>query len=171
MYRKYRLTYILRSGDETFVVKRVPRQFYDLSQRLASEFESSSRLRVHTDCNHEENVLVFPFVKSTLLALIQGNPEFPTEGRKKALRQVGEAIQELHSKDWIHLGILPYFEGIACMFLKLTSMIRQMSSLTMSWSTPTPTKKGTRPSPMQSWATSISSSNRRTRSRATLRTP
>lgn len=99
MYRKYRLTYILRSGDETFVVKRVPRQFYDLSQRLASEFESSSRLRVHTDCNHEENVLVFPFVKSTLLALIQGNPEFPTEGRKKALRQVGEAIQELHSKD------------------------------------------------------------------------
>jgi hypothetical protein len=35
---------------------------------------------MHTDCNQEEGVLVFPYFKSTLLALIQGNPEFPTEG-------------------------------------------------------------------------------------------
>lgn len=105
MYRRYRLTYMLRSGDETFVVKRVPRQFYDLSQRLALEFDGSSRLRLHTDCNQEEGVLVFPYFKSTLLALIQSNPQCSTEGRRKILRHVGEAIQELHNKDWIHLGI------------------------------------------------------------------
>lgn len=99
--------FMAKSGDETFVVKRVPRQLYELSQRFASEFESSSRLRVHTDCNHEDNVLVYPYFKSTLLALIQGYPEFPTEGRKKILRQVCEAIQELHSKDWIHLDVKP----------------------------------------------------------------
>lgn len=89
----------------------MPRQFYNISQRLASEFDGSSRLRLHIDCNQEEGVLVFPYFKSTLLALIQGNPDFPPEGRQKILRHVGEAIQELHSKDWIHLGILPYLES------------------------------------------------------------
>jgi serine/threonine protein kinase len=82
----------------------VPRPFYDLSQRLARDIESSRRLRVHTDCNYEEAVLVYPYFKSTLLSLIQDDPEFPWEGRKKILRQVGEAIQELHGKDWIHIG-------------------------------------------------------------------
>lgn len=91
-----------------FVVKRVPRQFYELSQRLALEFNGCSRLRLHTDCNQEEGVLVFPYFKSTLLALIQSNPNFLPEGRRKILRHVGEAIQELHNKDWIHLGICPH---------------------------------------------------------------
>ncbi|KAI7240074.1 kinase-like protein [Hortaea werneckii] len=91
----------------TIMVKRVTRQFYDLSERLASEFGSPSRLRVHVDCNDEEAVLVFPYYENTLLALIQGDPAFPTEGRVKVLRQVGEAIQELHSKDWMHLDVKP----------------------------------------------------------------
>ncbi|KAI7487523.1 kinase-like protein [Hortaea werneckii] len=95
------------SEDDHFVVKRVTRPFYDLSKRLASEFGSSSRLRMHVDCNDEEAVLVFPYYETTLLALIQGDPEFPTEGRMKVLRQVGEAIQELHSKDWMHLDVKP----------------------------------------------------------------
>ncbi|KAK5745232.1 hypothetical protein LTS12_023205 [Elasticomyces elasticus] len=99
--------FMANSGDDSFVVKRVSRQFFHLSQRLASEFEGSSRLRVHVDCNQEEGVLVFPYFETTLLVLIQGNPEFPTEGRKKILRQVGEAIQELHNKDWIHVDIKP----------------------------------------------------------------
>ncbi|RMY90897.1 hypothetical protein D0862_09851 [Hortaea werneckii] len=93
--------------DDYFVVKRVTRPFYDLSKRLASEFGSPSRLRVHVDCNDEEAVLVFPYYETTLLALIQGDPDFPTEGRMKVLRQVGEAIQELHSKDWMHLDVKP----------------------------------------------------------------
>ncbi|OTA31716.1 hypothetical protein BTJ68_08680 [Hortaea werneckii EXF-2000] len=95
------------SEDDHFVVKRVTRPFYDLSKRLASEFGSSSRLRMHVDCNDEEAVLVFPYYETTLLALIQGDPEFPTEGRMKVLRQVGEAIQELHRKDWMHLDVKP----------------------------------------------------------------
>ncbi|KAI7340762.1 kinase-like protein [Hortaea werneckii] len=91
----------------TFTVKRVTRQLYDLSKRLASEFGSSSRLRVHVDRNEEEAVLVFPYYETTLLGLIQGDPEFPTEGRMEILRQVGEAIRELHSKDWMHLDVKP----------------------------------------------------------------
>jgi tRNA A-37 threonylcarbamoyl transferase component Bud32 len=59
---------------------------------------------MHTDCSHEEGVLVYPYFQSTLLSLIQDDLELPTEGRMKILRQVGEAIQELHNKDWIHIG-------------------------------------------------------------------
>ncbi|KAI7714674.1 hypothetical protein KC353_g6679 [Hortaea werneckii] len=99
--------FLADSEDDYFVVKRVTRQFYDLSKRLASEFGSSSRLRVHVDCNEEEAVLVSPYYETTLLGLIQGDPEFPTEGRMKILRQVGEAIRELHSKDWMHLDVKP----------------------------------------------------------------
>lgn len=93
-----------RSASESFVVKRVPRHFFDLSLRLGAEFKGSRRLRLHCDHDQEEAVLAFPYFKSTLLALLQNDPEFPPSGRKKILRHVGEAIQELHDRDWVHLG-------------------------------------------------------------------
>jgi hypothetical protein len=98
---------------------------------------------------------VFPYFQSTLLALIQGNPKFPTEGRKNILRQVGEAIQELHNRDWIHLGIIPYSECYCMDMLGADLHIQQTSNLTTCWSTAIPTEKGTRQSSMQLWATSI----------------
>lgn len=96
---------ISRSGGEFFVVKQVSAEFYELCQRFALDFKISRRLRVHTDCNDEQAILIFPYFKSTLLALIQDDVDFPYEGRKKILRQVGEAIQDLHDKDWLHIGI------------------------------------------------------------------
>ncbi|KAI0847741.1 kinase-like domain-containing protein [Daldinia vernicosa] len=95
------------SGNESFVFKRVPRPFYDLSLRLAAELAGSRRLRMHVDCSREEGILVYPYFRSTLLALIQEDPDFPPVERKKILRCVGEAIQELHSKDWIHIDVKP----------------------------------------------------------------
>lgn len=94
------------SGNESFVFKRVPRPFYDLSLRLATEFTGSRRLRMHVDCNQEEEILIYPSFRGTLLALTQEDPVFPLVERKKILRHVGEAIQELHGKDWIHIGTL-----------------------------------------------------------------
>ena len=38
--------------------------------------------------------------------MIQEDRDFPLAERKKILRRAGEAIQELHSKDWIHIGKL-----------------------------------------------------------------
>jgi tRNA A-37 threonylcarbamoyl transferase component Bud32 len=61
---------------------------------------------MHIDCNQEEDILVYPYFRSTLLALIQEDPDFPPAERKKILQRVGEAIQELHGKDWIHIGTL-----------------------------------------------------------------
>ncbi|OCL11970.1 kinase-like protein [Glonium stellatum] len=95
------------SRNESFVFKRVPRPFYDLSLRLVTEFAGSHRLRMHIDCNQDEGILVYPFFRGTLLALIQEDPDFPPVERKKILRRVGEAIQELHSKDWIHIDVKP----------------------------------------------------------------
>lgn len=94
----------LRCGDESFVFKRVSQPFYDLSQHLALQFAGSGRLRVHMDANQDERILVYPYFKNTLLALITEDPDFPPAERVKVLRVVAEAIQELHSKDWIHNG-------------------------------------------------------------------
>jgi hypothetical protein len=82
------------------------RSFYDLSLRLAAEFAGSCRLRMHIDCNEEEGVLVYPYFRSTLLALQQEDPDMLVTERMKILQYTGEAIQELHSKDWIHIGTL-----------------------------------------------------------------
>ncbi|KAI5860034.1 kinase-like domain-containing protein [Durotheca rogersii] len=95
------------SGNESFVLKRVQRPFYDMSLRLAAEFAGTRRLRMHIDCNEEEGILVYPYFRCTLLALIKEDPDFPPPERQKILRCVGEAIQELHSKDWIHIDVKP----------------------------------------------------------------
>ena len=61
---------------------------------------------MHIDCNEEEGILVYPYFRGTLLGLIHDDEDLPLEERKKILRQVGEAIRELHHKDWIHIGTL-----------------------------------------------------------------
>jgi tRNA A-37 threonylcarbamoyl transferase component Bud32 len=59
---------------------------------------------MHIDCNQEELILIYPYLRDTLLALIKEDSELPLLGRKTILRRVGEAIKELHDKDWIHIG-------------------------------------------------------------------
>ena len=88
----------------SFVLKPVRTPFYELSQTLAAEFAGSRCLRMHIDCSETEDILVYPYFKDTLLGIIQGNPDFPVMERKRILRRVGEAIQELHAFDWIHIG-------------------------------------------------------------------
>ncbi|KAK5651308.1 hypothetical protein OQA88_12603 [Cercophora sp. LCS_1] len=99
---------IFKAENDSFVLKRVPRPFFELSQRLATEFAGSHRLRMHLDSNREEDILIYPYFKDTLLALIKGDAaDLSLAGRKKILRCVGEAIQELHSKNWIHIDVKP----------------------------------------------------------------
>ena len=101
------LTHPRSSGNESFVFKRVSKPFYELSQRLAAEFAGTRRLRMHTDCNQEQRILVYPYFRDTLLGLIKDDSEVLFPERKKILRRVGEAIQELHRKEWIHIGTIP----------------------------------------------------------------
>ncbi|KAH7333305.1 hypothetical protein BKA65DRAFT_527512 [Rhexocercosporidium sp. MPI-PUGE-AT-0058] len=78
------------SRNEFFVLKPVGRSFYALSRTLTAEFAGSRRLRIHVDCNETEDILVYPYFRDTLLAIIQNDPNFA-------------AIQGLHARDWIHI--------------------------------------------------------------------
>jgi tRNA A-37 threonylcarbamoyl transferase component Bud32 len=60
---------------------------------------------MHVDCNSKESILIYPYFRDTLLALLEGDPAFPPEGRLKIMRDIGEAIRELHAKDWVHTGL------------------------------------------------------------------
>ncbi|KAI1174832.1 kinase-like domain-containing protein [Nemania sp. FL0916] len=94
-------------GDRPFVFKRVPEPIYNLSLYLTTEFTNSRRLRIHVDSNEQERILIYPYYKDTLLALIKKDPKLHMIERRKILRCVGEAVQELHHKDWIHIDIKP----------------------------------------------------------------
>ena len=93
-----------RCRGETYAVKRVPPSRFGGLQRLETLLGSSQHLRVHTDYNEVENLLIYPFYRSTLLGLMQEYPDFPPEERRAILRRVGEGLQELHSRDWMHSG-------------------------------------------------------------------
>jgi len=68
---------------------------------------------MHVDYNEDENILLYAYYQSTLLRLLQQDISVSDAARKTVLRQTGEAIQELHSKDWIHIGTI---NGPACIF-------------------------------------------------------
>lgn len=61
---------------------------------------------MHVDSNQEESILIYPYFNDTLITLINGDPDLSVAGRKNILYRVGEAIQELHGKNWIHTGVL-----------------------------------------------------------------
>ena len=75
-----------------------------MSLRLAADFPESRRLRMHVDSNDEEKLLIYPYYRNTPFKLLQEDPEVSVAARKEVLRQTAKAIQELHSKDWIHIG-------------------------------------------------------------------
>ncbi|KAK3312066.1 kinase-like domain-containing protein [Apodospora peruviana] len=95
-----RRIYKTECGNESFVLKRVSRSIYDLNQGLAVEFQDSRRLRMHIDCaqedDQEDHILIYPYFRDTLLALIKNDDEF-------TVRQYGK----LHTKDWIHIDVKP----------------------------------------------------------------
>lgn len=109
IYFEYFCTWLLtpsRSAGQSFILKHVSEHFIFTSQQIADDFPSTKRLRVHTDVSRKESVLVYPYFRDTLLALMKNDPEFPPLQRLKIMRAVAEAVAELHAKDWIHSGML-----------------------------------------------------------------
>lgn len=62
---------------------------------------------MHTDYNEKEHALVYECFRHTLLSLLNENPGFPVAAIKEILRYTGEAVKELHAKNWIHIGTMP----------------------------------------------------------------
>lgn len=75
-----------------------------ISQRLAYEFAGSRRLRLPIDVCPDDEMLVYPYYTDDMFNLIENNPDLPVDEIVKILRHVGESIQELHAKGWLHRG-------------------------------------------------------------------
>lgn len=58
------------------------------------------------DFNPEDRIVIYPYFRDTLLDLVRADPGFPPAELKKVLRYLGEALQEFHTKGWLHLGTL-----------------------------------------------------------------
>lgn len=94
---------------EKFILKRVRRNRFERAVQLAAAMQGSRRLRLHVDSNEQWGVLLYPYYTHTLDEILLLQPgEVPATlsliERKKVLWMVGEAIQELHAKDWTHNG-------------------------------------------------------------------
>lgn len=125
-----------------------------MSLRLAADFPESRRLRMHVDSNDEEKLLIYPYYQNTLLRLLQEDPEVSDAARKRILRQTAEAIQELHSKDWIHIGTASDPDYISHHEILIDNRTAQISSPIIYWSTGLAMKRVLRQSPMSLWVTS-----------------
>lgn len=98
-----------------FVLKPVSRSIFDLLQEFKDEFGNNPRLRIHVDDNKTENVLVYEYFKSDLLSLVGNYPALPIRARKTILKEVGLGLNDIHTKDWIHLGIIPSRLSYRCL--------------------------------------------------------
>lgn len=87
-----------------FVLKPASRSIFELSQELRHEFENNPRIRTHIDEIEGESVLVYEYFKDNLLSLVKNNADLPVEARKLILRELGLGLNDMHSKNWIHLG-------------------------------------------------------------------
>ena len=74
-------------------------------QEFKDEFGNNPHLRNHVDFNGQMNVLVYQYFKSDLLSLVDNYPPLPIEARKKILKEVGLGLNDMHRKNWIHLGM------------------------------------------------------------------
>lgn len=88
-------------------MKPVSSSILEHLQELQVEFESHPGLRTHVDKIKEENILVYEYFKSDLLALVENYPPLPLTARKKMLKEIGNSLAEMHEKNWIHLGTRP----------------------------------------------------------------
>lgn len=90
--------------DRYYILKPTSHSIFEFSQELKHEFGNNPRLRTHIDENEDERVLVYKYMDGHLLSFAKCNSSCPLKERKYILREVALALQDLHSKNWIHLG-------------------------------------------------------------------
>jgi serine/threonine protein kinase len=84
-------------------LKHVSAPIFQTAQTLKSVFGDNPRVRTHVDHNRTESALIYEFFTGDLLRLMD-KTSLSLEARKWILREVGLALNDLHSKQWIHLG-------------------------------------------------------------------
>ncbi|CAI6291257.1 unnamed protein product [Periconia digitata] len=98
----------LRPDITVSVIKTLDsRKRFDKYLSIAEEIGKSDRLRLPIDFCDEESTIVLPWYQDTLFGFVESRKGKPHNNFKGILRQVMEAVQELHSKGWAHLDIKP----------------------------------------------------------------
>jgi serine/threonine protein kinase len=122
------------SCDKTpYVVKLVSESILEHLQEFRAEFEGHPRLRVYVDKVEKENMLVYEYFKSDLLALVENYPPLPLTARKKILNEIGNTLAEMHEKNWIHLGTkLPTWPGFDTSFTNLSIDVKP-DNIFLNW--------------------------------------
>ena len=98
------------SDNQFFVLKPVSPSIFDHLLEFNKEFGDNSHLRTHVDYNDKENVVVYEGFTTDVLSLVKNYPPLPLEVRKTILREVGRGLQDMHARNWIHLGMIPFIK-------------------------------------------------------------
>lgn len=85
-------------------MKPVSESIFEHPVTLKQAFPDTSQLRTHVDVNENDQVLIYEYLAHDLLNLVQKNTNLPLKARKSILQEVGQAVEKLHAKHWIHLG-------------------------------------------------------------------
>jgi serine/threonine protein kinase len=89
----------------SFVLKPVSESIFEHSVTIRREFPDDSQLRTHVDVNEDDRILIYEYFACDLLCLVQKHLNLSLKARKSILREIGQALEKLHSKQWIHLGL------------------------------------------------------------------
>jgi serine/threonine protein kinase len=68
------------------------------------EFQDNPRLRTNVDYNEKECVFVYEYLEHDLLAMMRACLNFNLQTKKTILKEVALALNDMHNKNWIHLG-------------------------------------------------------------------
>ena len=94
------------SENKPFVVKPVSDSIFRHLEEFKTEFNGNLRLRIHVDQVDKDRILIYEFFKTDLRSLIEKYPPLPIATKKAILKEVALVLNDMHEKEWIHLGKL-----------------------------------------------------------------
>jgi hypothetical protein len=94
------------SDNKPFVVKPVSDSIFGHLEEFKTEFSGNSRLRNHVDQIDRDKIIIYEFFKTDLRLLIENYPPLPIATKKAMLKEIAIVLNDMHEKEWIHLGKL-----------------------------------------------------------------
>ncbi|PQE16276.1 Oxoglutarate iron-dependent oxygenase protein [Rutstroemia sp. NJR-2017a WRK4] len=95
------------NNNAAFILKHVHSSIFEQSQELKQEFGDIPQIRHHVDVDEGQNILVYKFAISNVLEMINDCPPLPLQARKTILKDVGLALENMHTRNWILLDVKP----------------------------------------------------------------
>lgn len=87
-------------------MKPVSESIFGHLEEFKTEFSGNFRLRNHVDQIDKDKIVIYEFFKTDLRSLIEKYPPLPIATKKAILREIALVLNDMHEKEWIHLGKL-----------------------------------------------------------------